>query len=97
MDDMAWVRKHRQEIISLAQKRGAHNIRVFGSMARGEAGIESDIDLLVDMDQGRTLLDIGGLLMDLRELLGRPVDIVAVDELSDPRMRDVILSEAVPL
>ncbi len=70
-----------------------YNVRVFGSVARGEADAESDIDLLVDMEPGRTLFDIGGLLMDLEELLGCNVDVVTEDGLRE-RIRERVLKEA---
>ena len=66
----------REDILRLAAKRGAYNVRVFGSAARGEADENSDVDFLVDLEPERSLLDLGGLLMDLRELLGRNVDVV---------------------
>ena len=75
---------------------GARNIRVFGSVARGEADEKSDIDFLVEMEPGRSLLDLGGLLMDLQEVLGRDVDVVTERGLN-PRIRDRVLKEAVAL
>ena len=75
---------------------GAYNIRVFGSVARGEADEKSDIDFIVEMEPGRSLLDLGGLLMDLQEILGRDVDVVTERGLN-PRIRDRVLSEAVSL
>ena len=86
----------RQDIIKAAQRHGAHNIRVFGSAARGDEHPDSDVDFLVDMEPGRSLLDMGGLLMELRELLGRDVDVVTERGLK-PRIRDRVLKEAVPL
>lgn len=74
----------------------ARNPRIFGSVARGTATPESDIDLLVDLEQGRSLLDLGGLLMDLQQALGRPVDVVTVQGLRS-RIRERVLDEAVPL
>lgn len=71
-------------------------VRIFGSVARGEADEESDVDSLVDMEQGRSLMDMGGLLMDLQELLGCKVDVVSEKGLRS-RIRDRILEEAVPL
>ena len=88
------VRSKRDQILQLAGKYGARNVRVFGSVARGEADTRSDVDLLVDMDPGRSLLDQGGLLMDLRELLGCPVDVVTEKGLRR-RIRDRVLKEAV--
>ncbi len=66
----------REAILALAAKYGASNVRVFGSVAEGEADEGSDVDFLVDMEPGRSLFDVGGLLMDLQELLGRKVDVV---------------------
>jgi predicted nucleotidyltransferase len=66
----------RAAILALAAKYGASNVRVFGSVAEGEANEASDVDFLVDMEPGRSLFDMGGLLMDLQELLGRKVDLV---------------------
>ncbi|MCC7361925.1 MAG: nucleotidyltransferase family protein [Anaerolineales bacterium] len=86
----------RQAILELAAKRGARNVRVFGSIVRGEADADSDIDLLVDLEPGRSLFDLGGLLMDLQALLGRPVDLVTEAGLR-PRLRRQVLAEARPL
>lgn len=90
------LREKREDILSLASQYGASNVRVFGSVARGEADAESDIDLLVDMAPGRSLFDMGGLLMDLQEMLGRDVDIVTPQGLRD-RIRDRVLKEAIAL
>jgi len=86
----------RDEILRIAAQHGARNVRVFGSVARGEAGPESDIDLLVDLEPGRNLLDLGGLLMDLRDLLQVPVD-VGTEAMLKERIRERVLHEAVPL
>ena len=86
----------REEILRIAARRGARNVRVFGSVARGQAGPDSDVDFLVDLEPGRSLLDLGGLLMDLQALLGRPVDVVTGAGLRD-RIRQRVLKEAVPL
>ena len=86
----------RTDILRLASRHGAHNVRLFGSAARGEADALSDIDILVDLEPGRSLLDLGGLLMDLQELLGCPVDVVTEKGLR-PRMRERVLREAVSL
>jgi predicted nucleotidyltransferase len=88
------LKEKRDEILRIAAKHGARKIRVFGSVARGEADEKSDIDFLVEMEPGRTLLDMGGLLMDLRELLGRDVDVVTERGLKE-RIRDRVLREAV--
>ena len=90
------LRIKRAEIMRLAEKYGAHNVRVFGSVARGDADEQSDIDFLVDMEPGRSLLDMGGLLMDLRDLLGREVDVVTMNGLK-PRIRNRVLKEVVGL
>ncbi len=87
------VTNKRNEIVRIARRYGASNIRVFGSIARGDGDQNSDVDFLVDMDQGRSLLDLGGLLMDLQQLLGRPVDVVTEKGLR-PRIRERVLREA---
>ncbi len=86
----------RDEILAAAARRGARNVRVFGSVARGTAGPSSDVDLLVDVDPGRSLLDVVGLWQDLEDLLGRKVDLVTEAGLH-PELRDRILAEARPL
>jgi len=96
MNVLEELRAKREEILRIAAKRGARNVRIFGSAARGEADAESDLDVLVDMEPGRSLLDMGGLLMDLQELLGRDVDVVTEPSLHW-YIRDRILREAVPL
>ena len=88
--------QHRDEILDIAARHGAHNVRVFGSFARGNARPDSDIDLLVDLEPGRTLLDHVGLWQDLEELLGRRVDVVVDGGLS-PHLEKRILAEATPL
>jgi len=90
------IKKKRQAIQQIAVKHGARNIRIFGSIARGEADEKSDVDFLVDMEAGRSLLDMGGLLMDLRELMGRDVDVVTERGLKQ-RIRERILKQAIPL
>ena len=90
------LKNRRQEIISLAGRYGAHNVRVFGSVARGDAGPESDVDILVDVDPGKSLFDLGGLLMELRDLLGCDVDVVTEKGLR-ARIRYRVLQEAVLL
>ena len=86
----------REEILNLAERHGARNVRVFGSVARGEADPDSDVDFLVEMEAGRSLFDMGGLLMDLQQALGRKVDVVTECGLK-PRIRAQVLKEAVPL
>ena len=90
------LQEKRDDILRIASRRGASNVRVFGSVARGEADSKSDIDLLVDMEPGRSLFDLGGLLMDLQELLGRDVDVVTERGLRE-RIRERVLREAIPL
>lgn len=87
---------NREAILRIAARYGASNVRIFGSVARGEADTESDIDLLVDMEPGRTLLDYAELLIDLQTLLGRKLDVITEQGLND-RMRERILKEAVKL
>jgi uncharacterized protein len=90
------LKDKREAILQIAAKHGARNVRVFGSVARGEADDQSDIDFLVDMEPGRSLLDLGGLLTDLQDLLGRNVDVVTERGLK-PRIRERVLHEAVAL
>jgi predicted nucleotidyltransferase len=92
----ALLRDRREAILEIAARRGARNVRVFGSFARGTADVSSDVDLLVDMAPGRSLLDMGAMLVELRELLGREVDLVTERGLK-ARIRGRVLSEAVPL
>jgi hypothetical protein len=94
IDDL--LGKHRDEIRAVAARHGARNIRIFGSVARGEADEASDVDLLVDLEPGRTLFDLGGLQVDLTDLLGRKVDVITERGLK-PRVRQRVLREAVPL
>jgi predicted nucleotidyltransferase len=90
------LRERRDKILEVAAKHGARNVRIFGSAARGEASDQSDVDFLVEMEPGRTLLDMGGLLMDLRELLGRDIDVITERGLK-PRIRARVLKDAVAL
>ncbi len=90
------LKTKREDILRTAAEYGAYNVRVFGSVARGEADSESDIDLLVNMEPGRSLFDLGGLLTDLEELLGCNVDVVTERGLRD-RIRERVLKEAIPL
>ena len=86
----------REEILRLAQQRGARNLRVFGSVARGEANENSDLDLLVEWEPERSLLDHAGLVQDLQELLGMKVH-VGTEKSLHWYVRDRILREAMPL
>lgn len=92
----AALKEKRQEILRLAQAHGASNIRVFGSVARGEDGPESDLDLLVEMKPENGLLDLVSLWQDLEDLLGYKVDVITEGGIS-PRLRDHIYAEAMPL
>ena len=87
---------NRDEILLIAAEHGARNVRVFGSAARGEAMEASDLDLLIEMEPGRSLLDIAALRNDLMDLLGREVDVVTEDGLYW-LLRRKLLREARPL
>jgi len=89
-----FVKRHRDEILQLAAKYGAYNVRIFGSVSRGESDADSDIDFWVEMEPGKTLFDLGGLLMELQDLLSCPVDIVTVKGLRS-RIRERVLQEAI--
>ena len=86
----------REEILHVAAKHGARNVRLFGSVARREADEESDIDFLVEMEPGRSLLDHAALWLELQGVLGRKVDVVS-DRGIKARIRERVLREAVPL
>ena len=86
----------RADVLRTAARHGARNVRMFGSVARGEAGPDSDLDLLVELEKGRSLLDHAALVIELETLLGCRVD-VATEQGLRPRIRDRVLSEAVPL
>jgi predicted nucleotidyltransferase len=90
------VLQRRPDILDIAARYGARNVRVFGSVARGDVDAGSDIDFLVDMEPGRSLLDLAGLKLDLEVLLGGSVDIVTESSLHW-LLRRRILSEARPL
>ncbi|MFN3706301.1 MAG: nucleotidyltransferase family protein [Thermoflexales bacterium] len=90
------LKEKRAEILQIAAKHGARNVRVFGSVARGEADEQSDIDFLVEMNPGRSLFDLGGLQYELEHLLGCPVDVVTERGLK-PRIRERVIREAAPL
>jgi predicted nucleotidyltransferase len=96
MVTMEMLRAKREDILRLALQWGAHDVRVFGSVARGDAGPQSDVDFVVRFEADRSLLDHGGLLMDLQDLLGCEVDVVD-DDAMRPRFRERVLKEAVPL
>ena len=87
---------HRSEILALAERHGIRDVRVFGSMAREDADDASDVDLLVSLAPGKSGLALGGLLMDVQELLQRRVEVVTEGGLH-PALRDRVLEEAQPL
>jgi predicted nucleotidyltransferase len=88
--------RHRDQIVDLAQRRGAHNIRVFGSVARGDQRLDSDVDFLVDFEPGRSLLDLTGLWLDLEGTLGCKVDVVSSRGLR-PRVEFSVMRDAIAL
>ena len=90
------LRRRRQAIIATAAASGAQNVRVFGSVARGEDTAASDVDLLVDLDRGVGVVALAGLKRELAELLGVDVDVVPAQTLK-PRIRAKVLAEAIPL
>jgi uncharacterized protein len=90
------VKAKREDILRIAAKYGARNVRLFGSRARGDARSDSDVDFLVDMPSGCSLLDVGRLMMDLQDVLGCKVDVVEPEGLHW-YIRDRVLKEAIPL
>jgi predicted nucleotidyltransferase len=90
------LQRKRHEILRVAATHGARNVRVFGSVARGEADERSDLDFLVEMEPGRSLLDLGGLQADLEDVLRHRVDVVTERGLKK-RIRERVLREAIPL
>jgi predicted nucleotidyltransferase len=90
------LKDKREEILRIAARHGARNVRVFGSVARGEADAQSDIDLLVEFDPDRSLLDHAALWLELQDLLGCKVDVVSERGVK-ARIRDRVLREALPV
>lgn len=90
------LKDKRAEILAIAERYGAKNVRIFGSSARGDVGPESHVDLLVDLEPGRNLFDLGGFLYEVQELLGLPVDVVTEKGLRE-HVRPSVLRDAVPL
>jgi predicted nucleotidyltransferase len=90
------LNEKRAEVLRAAERHGARNVRLIGSVARGEAGADSDLDLLVELERGRSLLDHAALMIELEALLGCKVD-VATEKGLRPRVRDRVLAEAVAL
>ena len=96
MDIQKLLEEKREEILRICTKYGVRNVRVFGSVARGETDKTSDIDLLVELEPGRSLFDLGGLQYELERVLGCRVDVVTERGLKE-RVRLRVLKEAVPL
>ena len=90
------LREKREQILQIAQKHGARNVRVFGSVAKGKVRAGSDVDLLVEMEPGRSLLDMIAIKQDLEDLLGRKVDVVTEAAVS-PYIRESVLNGAIRL
>ena len=90
------IEQHRAEILAIAERHGIRDVRVFGSMARGNADHASDVDLLVSLPPQRTGLSLGALLMEVQDLLQRRVEVVTANSLH-PALRERILQEAQPL
>jgi predicted nucleotidyltransferase len=93
--DLAGLRARRDEILAIAAARGARRVRVFGSVARGGARPDSDVDLLVELERGRDALDLSELILDLEEALGRRVDVLQLRRPSP--VTDRLEREAIPL
>lgn len=96
MDNQTLLKTKKDMILEAARRHGAINVRIFGSTARGEDDSQSDIDFLVDLEPGRSILDHAALLVKLQQLLGPKVDVVSERGIKN-RIRDKILREAVPL
>ena len=96
MEIQALLRQKRAEILAIAAKHGASNVRIFGSVARGEARPDSDVDFLVDIEACRSLLDRIGMIQDLEDLLGRKVDVAKPENLREA-IREQVLREAIKL
>jgi predicted nucleotidyltransferase len=94
--DLPRLRARREEILGFAAEHGARNVRVFGSVVRGEPNPSSDVDLLVEMEPGRSLIDLVGLWQDLEDMLGTHVDVLSDGGVS-PHLRERIYAEAVTL
>lgn len=90
------IEEIRQRVAASMSRRGVVHAGIFGSVARGEATASSDVDFLVEFEEGRTLVDLAGLRLDLREILDRDVDVATRGSLH-PKLRDRILTELVPV
>ena len=96
MEPSKMLRDKRDEILRIAAAHGRQNVRIFGSVSCGEAGAKSDVDLLVELEPGRSLLDLIAIKQELEDLLGREVDVVTEDAVS-AYIREQVLKEAVSL
>jgi predicted nucleotidyltransferase len=96
MSRLQFLKENREKILALADKRGGFNVRVFGSVARGEESHVSDIDFLMTFRKGTTLFDRGGLVVELGEYLGCDVDVVS-DKAVHPLIRDDVYKSAIAL
>jgi predicted nucleotidyltransferase len=96
MNTLRTLQIRKAEILALAAKHGASNVRLFGSVVRGEDQPDSDVDLLVDMQENRSLFDLIGLQQDIEKMLGRKVDVLTPDGINR-YLKDRILGEAAPL
>jgi predicted nucleotidyltransferase len=90
------IEKNRNQILKLARENGVVHVRVFGSMARGDSSPDSDVDFLVELEEGKSGLALGGFLMDVSELLHKKVDVVTESALH-PRIHDKVINEAIAL
>jgi uncharacterized protein len=90
------LHQYREQVLRLAEQHGARDVRLFGSLARGDADSKSDVDLLVNLEQGRSLMDRAALAVALEDLLGRRVDVITERSLNG-RVREQVLSETVRL
>lgn len=90
------IEKNRNQILKLARENGVVDVRVFGSMARGDCSSDSDVDFLVELEEGKSGLALGGFLMDVSDLLHKKVDVVTENALH-PRIHDKVINEAIAL
>lgn len=90
------LRERRDDILRIAQRHGAFNLRLFGSVARGDERLDSDLDMLVELEPGRSLVDRIALKQDLEDLLGREIDVVTEQSLH-PQIRENVRQEAISL
>lgn len=96
MSRLDTIRRFRAQLLNAAEEHGAHNVRIFGSVARGTEREDSDLDVLIDLDPDRSLFDLVDLHFALEDIVGGKVEVVTERGLS-PYLRDRILNEAVPL